>query len=73
MLTEAAVPAQPSSSAGHDNDSLVTRFFWILFRQMLLSLGDKKLPNFETDAFLCVLFIAVLKHQSFSKVMFLNF
>lgn len=40
---------------------------------MLLSLGDKKLPNFETDAFLYVLFIAVLKHQSFAKVMFLNF
>lgn len=47
--------------------------FWILFRQMLLSLGDKKLPNFETNAFLYVLFIAVLKHQSFSKVMFLNY
>lgn len=40
---------------------------------MLLSLGDKKLPNFETNAFLYVLFIAVLKHQSFSKVVFLNY
>lgn len=40
---------------------------------MLLSLGDKKLPNFETEVFLYVLFIAVLKHQSFSKVMFLNY
>lgn len=47
--------------------------FWIFLRQMLLSLGDKKLPNFETDVFLYVLFIAVLKHQSFSKVMFLNY
>ncbi|KAF2976542.1 hypothetical protein EK904_014362 [Melospiza melodia maxima] len=34
---------------------------------MLLSWGDKKLPDFETDVFLYVLFIAVLKHQSFSK------
>lgn len=67
----------PGALQGHhppwrDNDSLVKRF-GIPFRQMLLSLGDIKLPNFETDAFLYLLFIAVLKHQSFSRVMFLNY
>lgn len=61
----------PAALQGH-KDSSVKRF-WILFRQMLLSWGDKKSPNFETDAFLYVLFIAVLKHQSFSKVTFLNY